>query len=301
MPSIQGRASSRDPKGSRAALQSCGKIVGMTPYAPWYSRLASPLILVAGSLSYVAVLRVLLATQNPNLFPTLLLIGSVTVPLAVLVLVCGLERQPTGHAGLVAITAIVGGAIGTTSAGLLEYSTLKHMPWLGMLAVGVIEESVKLVVPVIIYLTARRRTEGLGVLLGVASGTGFAVLETMGYGFTTFIESRGNVDAVDQTLLLRAMLAPAGHVAWTGLATWALWRIGDRPRHRLTRLTLVLTFVAVVLLHATWDSSDVVLIHVGVAVVSVCALCGAVIADDLRTRRVQREQAVLPRRPEQTE
>lgn len=261
---------------------------GMTPRVPWYSRLASPLILVAGIVGYAVVLQALVTTQNPNLFPTLLLIGAVTVPLAVLVLVYGLERQPTGHAGLVALTAIVGGAIGTTSAGVLEYSTLKAMPWLGMLAVGVIEESVKLIVPVIIYLVARRRTEGLGVVLGVASGTGFAVLETMGYGFTTFVESRGDVAAVDQTLLLRAMLSPAGHVAWTGLAAWALWRLGDRPRHRHARLAMALTFVAVVLLHATWDASDVVLVHVGVAVISVCALFGAVIADDLRGRRLRR-------------
>ena len=38
----------------------------------------------------------------------------------------------------------------------------------------------------------------------------------MGYGFSALLAS-GSLAEVEQTLLLRALLSPAGHVAWTGL------------------------------------------------------------------------------------
>ena len=66
------------------------------------------------------------------------------------------------------------------------------------------------------------------MIIGVASGMGFATLETMGYGFSALLSS-GNLAEVDQTLLLRALLSPAGHVAWTGLTAAALWSIPASP------------------------------------------------------------------------
>ena len=54
----------------------------------------------------------------------------------------------------------------------------------------------------------------------------------MGYAFVTLIASGGNVNAVEQTLLIRGLLSPAGHMAWTGLACGALWATAAAPTGR---------------------------------------------------------------------
>ena len=54
------------------------------------------------------------------------------------------------------------------------------------------------------------------MIIGVASEMDLATLETMGYGFSALVRS-GSVISGEQTLLLRVLLSPAGHVAWTGL------------------------------------------------------------------------------------
>ncbi len=75
--------------------------------------------------------------------------------------------------------------------------------------VGLIEEAAKLIVPFILLLFLRRLDPRAGVIIGGASGMGFATLETMGYGFTALL-SHGSWAALEKTLLLRALLSPAG-------------------------------------------------------------------------------------------
>lgn len=243
---------------------------------PWYVRFAGLWVLPVGVLGYLLVLSVMVGTDNINLFPTLLLIGALTAPLSVLLLAYGLGSRPPGRAGVVALTAVVGGIVGTTAAGFLEYATLRRMPFLGMLAVGVIEEAVKLIVPVVVFLIAHLRYPRMGVVLGIASGMGFAVLETMGYGLTALVASKGNVAAVDQILLLRGLLAPAGHVAWTGLTAAALWRIGEGGKR--AGLTFVGAYLLAVLLHTLWDGTANFLVHVVIAAVSIAILVALLIA-----------------------
>ncbi|HEY0695286.1 MAG TPA: PrsW family intramembrane metalloprotease [Kribbella sp.] len=103
--------------------------------------------------------------------------------------------------------------------------------------VGLIEEAAKLVVPVILVVFARHRYRSVasGIVIGIAVGTGFAVLETMGYAFVALIQSGGNVGAAEETLLIRGLLSPAGHAAWTGLACWGLWRFAIERRQPSAR------------------------------------------------------------------
>lgn len=257
----------------------------------WSGRLGAPITLVIGVVAYLSVLHVMVETRNLNLFPTLLLVGAVTVPASVLMLAFAVDRSAHGHGTLIAVTAVAGGIVGTTSAGLLEYRTLSAMPWLGMVAVGFIEEAVKLIVPVAVLILSRKHFPGLGVVLGIASGAGFAVLETMGYGFTALVASKGNVAAVDSTLLLRALLAPAGHVAWTGMTVWALWRLRDTPRPRHAVRTAIGAYLLAVVLHAAWDGAGANLpVHVAVAAVSVAILVALLVVP--RGRRTARTPAM---------
>ena len=174
-------------------------------------------VLLAGVGAYLLLLRTLLVTENPNFFPSLILLGSIVVPAAVLTFAAtGGKRGIRVNAGIVTFTVIAGGVLGTVAAGTLEYDTLRALDALPMIMVALIEEASKILVPAAVLLINRRLRWPAAVVLGVASGTGFATLETMGYGFTALLS--GGLAALDETLLLRALLAPAGHVAWTGLS-----------------------------------------------------------------------------------
>jgi protease PrsW len=229
------------------------------------------LVLVAGIVAYEVVLRVMVDTENVNFFPSLLLIGAITVPLSVLVFAETGGRTTTVSTGVVATTAIVGGVVGTITAGTLEYDTLRDLGTVPMVLVGIIEEGAKLIVPLVIYLFVRPKDPRAGVIIGIASGMGFATLETMGYGFQALL-SAGSISAVDDTLLLRALLAPACHIAWTGMCAAMLWRIHS-ARHRARAVAAFLgTYVVAVALHATWDSSTSVPVHGVVAGIGLVVL-----------------------------
>jgi RsiW-degrading membrane proteinase PrsW (M82 family) len=111
-----------------------------------------------------------------------------------------------------------------------------------------------------------------GLLLGVASGAGFAVLETMGYAFVVLVQSRGNLSVVDSVLFVRGILSPAAHMAWTGIAAAALWDAGAHRWRGAAALRLLGAFVAVVALHTAWDTLGSTVAYVVVSVLSLALL-----------------------------
>lgn len=228
-------------------------------------------VLLAGAAAYLLVLRTLVATENLNFVPSLILLGSIGVPASVLVFAASSGRQVLVPPGLIALVAVLGGVVGTVAAGTLEYDALHALGTLPMLAVGLIEESAKLIVPLVVLLMTRYRDPRAGVIVGVASGMGFATLETMGYGFNALLSS-GSLAGVEQTLLLRALLSPAGHVAWTGLTVAALWAIASAPHKGRAVARLVGVFITAVLLHAAWDGFNNLWVHLLVGGASFAAL-----------------------------
>jgi protease PrsW len=239
-------------------------------------------ILIAGVASYLLVLRTLVATQNLNFMPSLILLGSAVVPASVLTYAAFWEGRMLVSPGTLTLTAVAGGIIGTVAAGTLEYDALHGLGALPMIMVGLIEEAAKLIVPLLLLIFSSSRRGRDGVIIGVASGMGFATLETMGYGFSALLSS-GNLAEVDQTLLLRALLSPAGHVAWTGLTAAALWSIPAARRKGVAVFRAAGVFVAAVLLHAAWDGFNNLWVHVVVGGVSLIALL-------LTIRRAHRDQ-----------
>lgn len=237
----------------------------------WARRFAWIGVLILGSLAYLLVLRTLTRTENLNFVPSLILLGSIVVPITVLVFAASGGRRIVAPTGMIVFTAIAGGVIGTVAAGTLEYDTLHALKVLPMILVGLIEESAKLIVPLLLLLIVRRPDPQSGVIIGVASGMGFATLETMGYGFNALL-SQGNLAAVEQTLLLRALLSPAGHVAWTGLTVAALWRIPSAARKGRAVAQAAGAFVGAVLLHAAWDGSNSLVVHLLVGAFSIAIL-----------------------------
>jgi RsiW-degrading membrane proteinase PrsW (M82 family) len=232
------------------------------------------LVLVVGVVLYESVRSAVLQTGNPNLVPALILLGAAVVPAAFVAFVGGRRLVFDIGGGLVALTALVGGVIGVVAAGLLEYHTLQTLGFVPILAVGVIEEAAKLIVPAAIVLFWRRhRHPADGLLLGVACGAGFAVLETMGYAFVVLVQSKGDLDVVQQVLFLRGVLSPAAHMAWTGLAAAALFTAAAEGWRGRAVLRFAGVFAVVVVLHTIWDSvARTVIADIVVAVVSLALL-----------------------------
>lgn len=233
--------------------------------------------LIVGGLLYLLVRHALIATGNPNYVPALILLGAAVIPVSFVAFVAERRLDYDVGSGLLVIIALVGGVIGTVTAGLLEYQTLRELGALPMLSVALIEEAAKLLVPLAVLLITRNRLHPAdGLLLGVATGAGFAVLETMGYAFVVLIQSGGNVTAVEGVLLVRGLLSPAAHMAWTGLTSTALWQAATDPTERMPVLRLVGMFVLAVALHAIWDGINSEIGYAVLALVSLALLYSTV-------------------------
>jgi RsiW-degrading membrane proteinase PrsW (M82 family) len=212
-------------------------------------------VLVVGALLYLLVERALISTGNINFVPSLLLLGAFVVPIASVTFVYGRPAPWTVRVPGIACAFLFGGVIGTVVAGNLEFKTVVDLGALPTVAIGLSEEAAKLIMPFAVFFFLRHRTPADGLILGVASGMGFAGLETMGYGLVAMLQTGGDLPSIDQLLLFRGILAPAGHGAWTGAASAALYlaltskRLGAWYR-------FVAIFLLVVALHSLWDGLD---------------------------------------------
>jgi len=228
-------------------------------------------VLLVGLILYVIVLRTLLHTQNPNFVPALILLGATVVRLSFLTFAQARTGRWQVPAYALVIDAFFGGVIGIVVAGTLEYNTLRGLGMLPLVLVATIEEAAKLIVPVALLFTVlarhQRRLPSDGLIIGVASGMGFAALETMGYAFTALLSTNGNIGSVEETLFLRGLTSPAGHTAWTGLTAGALWALIASPTGRRL-MEFVATFIGVVVLHTCWDTFPGLIPFVILAVIS---------------------------------
>ncbi len=216
------------------------------------------LTLVAGVVLFILTDQTLRFTGNINYFPALLVIGASVVPVSFVVYFLGQEETVDAHSQSIIPTlilcALLGGLFGILLAGVLEYTTLTSDSTLATTWVGPIEEFSKLVVPIALFILVRDRfhSELDGLLFGVAAGMSFAALETMGYGLIALVSSGGDINAFDETLLVRGLLSPAGHAAWTGLITAALWRERERTGKDFNPIVIGV-FLLAAALHSAWD------------------------------------------------
>jgi protease PrsW len=226
-------------------------------------------VLVVGVVLYELLRLALQDTRDAVYLPTLILVGAAVVPVAFVTFIAGRRLVFVVSGAVVGLTALLGGVIGVLAAGTLEFETLHRLGVLPLLAVGLIEELAKLLVPAAVLLLFRDAGHPAdGLLLGVAAGAGFAVLETMGYAFVVLVRSGGDLVLVNVVLVERGLLSPAAHMAWTGLAAAALWAAAlEHWRGRaVARFAGVYLFVAV--LHAAWDGARSAWAHALLASVS---------------------------------
>jgi RsiW-degrading membrane proteinase PrsW (M82 family) len=211
-------------------------------------------VLAVGVGLFELLRRTLVMTSNPHLVPALIFVGAAVVPTAFVVFVYARPTSFDVRGGALVAVAVTGGVVGVVVASTLEYDTMRHLGLFSMLGVAAIEETAKLIVPATVLLVLRRNPlPADGLLLGVASGAGFAVLETMGYAFVALVTSKGDLSAVDGVLALRGALSPAAHMAWTGLVAGALGLAVVEHWSRPATVRFVLAAVAAVALHTAWD------------------------------------------------
>lgn len=198
------------------------------------------------------------------------------VPLTFVTFVRGRRLPFLVSGGSLAVAGLLGGVLGTIVAGTLEFDVQRALGGLPALGVAIIEESAKLVVPavVLLVLLARRRRPGVadGLLLGVACGAGFAALETMGYAFVTLVNTRGSIVSTIDVLMLRGLMSPAGHMAWTGITAAALFAVAASRPHGWALAKFGAAFVLSVALHAIWDGIGGLLTYLMLALASLGAL-----------------------------
>ncbi|OGO32240.1 MAG: hypothetical protein A2Z29_00435 [Chloroflexi bacterium RBG_16_56_11] len=216
-------------------------------FRPWLQ------VLIVGTVLFIAAQEALTYTENPNYFPTVILLGSFVVPVSFVTYFYEHVKHREISMPLLTACALVGGVIGLIAAGFIEFNTLQGLSIGGLFFVGLVEESVKLIFPVLLFQSSRYRHEADGLLFGIAAGMGFAALETMGYGLVAFIRSQGNISVLWQVFLIRGFLSPAGHAAWTGFVCAVLWHERERKRSVLFNPNVLGAFIVVIVLHALWD------------------------------------------------
>ena len=209
-------------------------------------------ILLGGIVLFFVAQQAAIVTHNTNFYPTVILIGSFVVPITFVTYFYQYVRDRDISLPVLSLCFVVGGILGLLAAGLLEFETLSKAGIFQIAGIGFIEEAVKLIFPIGMYIAWRYRHEADGLLFGVAAGMGFAALETMGYGMTSLIQSNGQIAAMQQILVVRGLLSPAGHAAWTGLICAALWRTREHS-HRFLNFSVIGTFLLAVLLHTLWN------------------------------------------------
>jgi RsiW-degrading membrane proteinase PrsW (M82 family) len=224
-------------------------------------------ILIAGSFLFILLERALVTTGILTYVPSLLLVGTFTVPVAFCAFLYSRRRLPDVPWTTLGWCLLWGGLLGGLVAGVVEYNVAQSLGILPVIAIGLIEEVAKLVVPAYVMLRRKYDNETDGVVLGAAAGAGFAAFESLGYGFMALILSGGDLPFTTQLLLFRALMAPATHIAWTGLLGGTVWAVG----HHFDTFTirrLILTFAGVVALHAFWDGATTIVEFVVLAIIS---------------------------------
>jgi RsiW-degrading membrane proteinase PrsW (M82 family) len=209
-------------------------------------------VLLIGLLLYSVGIVILGLSGNPNLFPTVVMLGSFMVPAAYVAFFY--ERRYLSDLTMptTALGFFYGGVLGVFAASLLEPIFIHRFDLVTIFQIGLIEEFVKILGILVIARRVRRDSELNGLILGAAAGMGFAALESTGYAFSAFLGSGGSLSATVFVTLIRGLLSPVGHGTWTAILAAVLFRESG-PRHFRFNLKVLGTFLIVAILHGLWD------------------------------------------------
>ncbi len=220
--------------------------------APWlYSRVGLVLLL-----AFIILEISWSFTHFETLLPGMMFVGSAIVPLSVVVFF--FETNAPRNISIFRIVQVffVGGCASLLSTSIIyKIAPVGELSFGGAIAVGIIEEIGKLII-VAWYINKMKDCIFVlnGLLVGSAVGAGFAVFESAGYAFSSFIVY-GYGEMVN-TINRRAILAPGGHVAWAAVTGAAIMLALDGENFKWSILSnpkFLRLFIFPVVLHAIWD------------------------------------------------
>ena len=215
-------------------------------------------IALGGIILFIIVDLALRSTRSTTFLPAFIVLGAFTIPVTFAAYFFLQEHllDRTVHGGIPLIQAFLmflgGGIIGTIIAGVLSSPLVFHSDLANFISVSVIEEIAKLVFPVVVFLQARYRSEVDGLVFGVAAGVGFAALETIGYSLLVLLPIvGGGIGDLQEVLIIRGLLSPLGHAAWTGLICYAIWHYRGQGKKQV--LMPLAYFLMAIFLHTLWN------------------------------------------------
>jgi RsiW-degrading membrane proteinase PrsW (M82 family) len=196
---------------------------------------------------------------NPNLIPGMIMVGCLVAPFSALLLLYEFNAPRNVSLLLLVRLVTMGGAVSLLISLVLFRMGPELLTLLGASAAGLVEETGKLAA--VVYATrklspVRYRYTLNGLVFGAAVGTGFSIFESAGYAFTALWTTR-NADSMFESIFLRGLLSPFGHVIWTALAAGALWRVKGALSYRGTLLAewrFLRIFLVGVACHVVWNS-----------------------------------------------
>jgi RsiW-degrading membrane proteinase PrsW (M82 family) len=213
------------------------------------------LVLGAGLGLWAASTIALVATRDDVLLPTVVLLGSFLVPVAVIFWFLDHDAETELSSRLLLLAFFVAGVLGLLLAAALEVWLLPTR-LLPNVWVGLIEEGVKAIGVVVLARGLRRYAVTDGILLGTVVGLGFGAFESSGYALSSGFGGDGfSVSALISEELLRSVIAPFCHGIWTGLFGAALFGAARDGRLRLTA-GVAAAYLGAAALHALWDASS---------------------------------------------
>jgi RsiW-degrading membrane proteinase PrsW (M82 family) len=219
--------------------------------------------LIIGVVLFIVASIILLWSGDPNLFPTVILIGNFLVPVVFVAFLYDHQHISSLSIDTIAASFGIGGVLGVLGATVIESLVVpapanptRGLSFEGALLVGLIEEGCKILAVIFLARKVPHTSQMDGLLLGGAVGMGFAALESTGYAFTALLISQGHISASLASTVLRGLLAPFGHGVWTGILGAVLFRESG-PRHFRITGPLILAYLFVSTLHALWDGLPV--------------------------------------------
>lgn len=240
---------------------------------PWlYSRVLA-ILLAATLILWICVSQF----ANSNALPGMIVMGSFAVPIATMILFMELNAWRNVSVYYVFMIFLVGGCASLLAA-LPLYRIYGPMDigrsYFDAFAVGFIEEIAKAIIAFVFIKRIAKLNILAGMLIGACVGAGFAAFESAGYAMNPvmqFLQNSGfaaaygqrldssmMLDGISNSLFIRGILAPGGHVAWAAISGVGII-IAAKARGTMDSKLLLdgkflRLFMIPVVLHALWDS-----------------------------------------------
>ena len=233
--------------------------------------------------------------ENTNLIPGLIMVGSFAVPLATLIFFVEINARRNVSLYQVIRLLFLGGILSIIFSLILFGVTANlKLGWLGASVAGFAEEPGKLLALFIVVNIPKYKYKLNGLLFGAAVGTGFAAFESAGYALRQGLIS---TDMMKDTIMIRGMLSPFGHIAWTAMCGAALWRVKGANKFSFDMLQdnrFLKVFGIAVVLHMIWNAQFSLPFYGKYMILGVVAwtVILALIQDGLKELRDEKAKAI---------